>query len=985
MSMPSKVSVSVLAAGWLCALQASLSAQASDHDHAADNVFLQLRWRELGPVASGGRIVDFAVHPSKSQVFWIAAASGGLWLTENGGISFLPQFQDAPSLSIGDIAVAPSDGDVLYVGTGEANNQRSAYWGNGVYKSIDGGRTFLHVGLEGTEHIGRIVVHPRNADLVYVAAQGALYSANDVRGLYRTRNGGTSWQRIHHLGADTGFVDVALDPQDPDTVYAASYERRRRAWNFVEGGQGSRLWKSTDGGTTWEQLRGGLPEGVLGRIGLDVFQGDGRELYATIENCNPKGTPTTTAPPPPDGDEPRTPRDTEAPAEVLADPLAAAQWQQAVEQAQDPQRRARKRTIGGEVYRSDDRGITWQKTHAADVEVGGSPGYYYGQIRIDPQNRDTVFVLGVPVYASTDGGKTWTPRRGEREAFASSLHSDHHALWIDPTDSKHCLLGNDGGFAITWDAGKHWDHQPRLPILQFYTVATDQRSPYHVYGGLQDNGTVGFPIHGSTSAGIQTTDTTRIDGGDGFHVCIDPSDPDIAYSESQFGGMSRQNLRTGERTGIKPRAKKGEQPLRFNWSTPIVLSPHAPHTVYTASQHLHRSRDRGTTWTTISGDLTTDDAEKQKGNVPHCTITTIAESPQREGWLWVGTDDGRVWTSKDGGQRWLDLSERFPAVVQGLWVSRVEASPHAADTAFVSFTGYREDRREPFVFRTDDGGDNWTAIAHDLPQEPVNVIRQHPRNANVLLVGTEMGAYVSIDDGAHWYRLGGGLPRVAVHDLVVHARESHVLVGTHGRGIWALDAAALETLHPEHLARAFFALPPSDGVLLRRPFSEGNVGARTWSVANPFVQPTFRYVLSEDSDQKPRLEVLDAAGTVLWSQDGPNKAGYHEVVWQVRGGQRGGPGGGAGGGGRQGGALQGFGRGQGGPRAGSFAVRITFGEQVSTQAFRVLDRRGPASVLGGVPGFGTDEPWQVDEAEATVGEEGEEEREAGAGARGSGR
>lgn len=920
---------------------ASLLAQTPDVDHARDNVFRQIPWKELGPVNSGGRIVDLAVHPTKPQVFWAAAASGGLWKTENGGISFQPQFQDAYSISIGDIAVAPSNGDVLYVGTGEANNQRSSYWGNGVYKSTDGGKTFAHVGLDGTDHIGRIVVDPRNADVVWVAALGALYTSNEARGLYHSKDGGKTWTCQKHLGPDVGFVDVAQDPKNPDTLFAASYERRRTAWNMTEGGEGSRLWKTTDAGASWQQLAGGLPTGVLGRIGIDVFAGDGGTVYCAIENCNPVGTRNTAAA------VPSTEPPVEADAETLADPLAKAQFLQRAEEAQDPARRPRKKTIGGEVYRSDDGGTSWKKTHG-DTEVGGSPGYYYGQIRVDPQDRDTVYVLSVPVHQSTDGGKTWTPRRGANTAFATSLHVDHHALWIDPQDGKHCLLGNDGGLAVTWDGGKTWDHLAHLPILQYYAVAVDQRTPYRIYGGLQDNGTWGFPSHGGTSSGVQPTDVFRIDGGDGFYVCIDPENPDIVYSESQFGGMSRQNLRTGERRGIQPKAQKGEQPLRFNWNTPIVLSPHNAQTLYTGSQHVHRSRNRGNAWTTISPDLSTNDADKKKGNVPHCTITTIAESPLREGWLWVGTDDGRVWTSKDGGGRWVELTGRFPPEVAGLWVSRVEASGHAAETAFVSFTGYRQDRRSPFLFRTDDGGETWLPIEHDLPLEPINVIRQHPRNANVLLVGTEMGAYVSIDDGASWHPLGNGLPRVAVHDLVVHPRDSHVVVGTHGRGIWVLDAAALEQLKPEHLARAFHALPPSGGVLLRRQFSAGNVGVRTWAAANPFVTPVFRYLLAEDSTAKVTIQVKDATGRVVWSQDGDQKAGYHEVPWaQARGGR-------PGQGGQGGGGFPGLGRPGGGMRAGSYAVTIQCGEASATMPFSVVDRRGPASLLGAVPGYGID-------------------------------
>jgi photosystem II stability/assembly factor-like uncharacterized protein len=927
----------------LCCAASGL-AQTPDQDHVAANVFGQMTWKELGPVAFGGRIVDIAVHPQNPSVFWLAAASGGLWKSTNAGISFTPQFQDAYSISIGDIAIAPSQPDTIWVGTGEANNQRSSYWGNGVHKSTDGGKTFAHCGLDGTDHIGRIVVHPKNADVVWVAALGALYSPNKERGLWRTRDGGKSWQCTKHLGNDTGFVDVVVDPQNPDVLFAASYERRRRAWNLTEGGEGSRIWKSLDGGETWERLAGGLPAGTLGRIGLDLCASDPKVVYATIENLNP-AEPQATEPARIDGErEPDNERKDPAAtpdAEVLADPLAAAEWRARADLAQDPQRRPRRRTVGGEVYRSDDAGKNWKKVNT--TRIGGEPGYYYGQIRVDPRDANTAYVLSVPVYKTTDGGKTWSG--GGQQTFARGLHVDHHALWIDPQDSRHLLLGNDGGFAVTFDGGKNWDHVNRLPIAQFYAIGVDRRSPYRVYGGLQDNGTWGFPSRGASSAGLGIHDAYRIDGGDGFYVCCDPDDPDIVYSESQFGGMSRQNLRTGERKGIKPRADKGSPALRFNWMTPIVLSPHDPRTVYTGSQYLHRSRNRGDSWTTISPDLTTNDPDKLKGNVPHCTVTTIAESPKKEGWLLVGTDDGRVSSTKDGGGRWTDLSDRFPAACRGLWVSRVEYSPHAEGTAFVTFTGYREDRRAPFVFRTDDGGETFRDIANNLPDEPVNVIRQHPRTANVLLAGTEMGAFVSIDDGGTWHRFGSGLPRCAVHDLAVHPDHPHVLVGTHGRGIWAVDATALEGLTEAVLAKDFHVFAPSDGVLLRRGPNRGSQGARTWSAPNPFVNPTFRYHLREDADKKPKLEVLDATGRVLWTHEGSEKAGYHEVSW---GGGRGGfPGGGEffGGGGRRGG-------GQGGVRAGQFALRVTHGESTSTQAFRVADARGPRSALGGIPGHG---------------------------------
>ncbi|GAB4156663.1 MAG: hypothetical protein Fur0037_24910 [Planctomycetota bacterium] len=930
-------------------LAAPISAQTPDPVFYRDSVFGKPVWQELGPVAFGGRIVDIEVHPSNRHVYWVAGASGGIWKTENGGISFQPQFQDRYTCSIGDLAVAPSAPDRLYVGTGEANNQRSSYWGDGVWRSDDGGKTWTHKGLDGTDHIGRIAVHPTNADIVLVAAPGALYHPNEQRGLYRTEDGGDTWKKVADCGADVGFIDVVIDPTDPSIAFAASYERRRRAWNFQEGGVGSRIWKSTDGGETWTKLAGGLPEGELGRIGIDVSPVDGR-VYAVIENLNPAPVekPADTSSEPREADRGSGRAAKEPSAEELADPLFSASELDAEEEpagGQEPERRTggqdrrgrgavsgRRRQIGGEVYRSDDHGVTWRKV-SGRTRVGGEPPYYYGQIHVDPRDPDTVYVLGVMVSVTRNGGKTWSS--GRRENFANGLHVDHHALWIDPTDSGHILLGNDGGLAETFDGGAHWDHIARLPIAQYYAIAVDDRVPYRIYGGLQDNGTWGFPVQGGSSAGIRPSDAFRIGGGDGFCVAIDREDPDIVYSESQFGGMSRQNLRTSEHRSIRPKAEKGSPPLRFNWMTPLVLSPHSSQTVYTGSQYLHRSRNRGDDWQTISPDLTTNDPDKLAGDVPHCTITTISESPLQEGLIWVGTDDGRLFLTPDGGSHWIERTDRLPREARGLWVSRVEASPHARDSAVVSLTGYREDRREPWILRTDDRGLTLRTIVHGLPSEPVNVVRHHPRNPHCLLAGTEMGCYASVDDGASWYPLGAGLPRVAVHDLVVHPREHHVIVGTHGRGIWVLDAALLETLDDAVLHEDFAVFAPSNGAVLPRSFSRGYEGARTWSVPSPFLVPEFHFYLRMDGDEKVLVEVLDARGREIWKREVDPEAGYHAVRWEVQRGGRGFagrfPGGGL--------SISRRGRDPAGPRPGTFAVRISQGERSEVMAFSVEDRR----------------------------------------------
>ncbi len=906
-----------LAAGIAIATFASprpLDAQ-EDRAFLQDAVFSRFEARNLGPANFGGRIVDFAVDPRRTSTWYAATASGGLWKTVNNGTTFTPIFDRERTVSIGDIAIAPSNGDVLYVGTGEANNQRSSYWGDGVYKSIDAGKTWTNVGLTRTEHIGRIAVHPTNPDVVFVAAAGALYSPNRDRGLYRSTDGGMSWSCVHWISADVGFIDVVIDPKNPDNVYAASYERRRRAHHFDASGPGSAIWKSTDGGTRFTRLTGGLPTGEIGRIGLDVFAGNSQILYATIENANP--APPQPAPARVDT-EPSTrtpnPREPREPREVDAQ---AANAPGATSAAQDPSETSRRRLVGGEVYRTDDGGSTWTKTNTR--EVGGAPGYYYGQIRIDPRDDKVVYVLSVPVHISTDGGKTW------RNDFGRSVHVDHHALWIHPEDGNHALLGNDGGIAITYDRGATMDHVHHLPIGQFYTVGADLRDPYWVYGGTQDNGTWGIPSAADSTAGLSFAHARKLDGGDGFHVFVDPIDPDVVYTSTQFGGLTRQALSTGSRKGIKPRPERGQPPLRFNWMSPLLISPHDPRTIWFGSQFLHVSHDRGDTWRTASPDLSTDDPELRKGNVPHCTITTLAESSRRQGLLYAGTDDGRVWTTRNGGTRWTELTDRFEGLPKRLWVSRVETSSHDVDIAYVSFTGYREDIREPYLYMTTDGGETFRSIARGLPTSPINVVREHPRNPRVLFVGHELGLQVSVDAGANWYRLGN-LPTTPVHDLLVHPRESDLVVGTHGRGIYVIDIRALEDLDAETLAKDFHVCQPTDGRLLARSFGQGYGGTRTWRADGGEAGAVFRWFVSHDGDTPVTVRVTDATGRSLFSRSVPSKAGLHRLVWNPQ---------------AQGGSM--FGRGGGAVTAGQYAVEIAMGERKTVQMFRLRASAGHAA------------------------------------------
>ena len=878
-------------------------------------------FRSIGPTRESGRFVDFAVPPREPWTVYAATGSGGLWKSINNGISWEPIFDSQPVISIGDVAAAASNPSIVWVGTGEATTSRSTYWGDGVYKSTDAGRTWSNMGLTESHHIGRIVIDPFNPDIVYVAALGHMYTENPERGVFKTIDGGKSW--VKSLDAKVGdraigACDLVMDPKNPKVLYAAAYDKVRKPWTFNLAGPGSGIYKTIDAGRTWTKLAGGLPTGMLGRIGLDVYAKNPLIVYANIENGNKPG---------------------------MSDADRLKELQEG---------RASAGMIGEEVYRSDDGGKTWRKVSPEKQTIGGGPGYYYMQIRVDPNDGDHVYVLTVGMTHSTDGGKTWSaPFR---------FGGDNHALWIDPADSRHMLLGYDHGMGVTWDGGQTWLHPDNLPLAQLYTVGYDMQVPYNVYGGLQDNGSVRGPASKRGGRAIVFEDWQSVGSGDGFYNVVDLVTNRYLYNESQFGTLQRVDLYTGESRSIANR----DAALRFNWSSPVLISPHDSNVIYHGANKLLRSSYRGEGWAEISPDLTTNDKTKLTvparaggppaggdGNIQYCTITTIDESPIVRDLLYVGTDDGNVWVTKDGGRdgekSWTKLNDRIKGN-PGYWVSRVIASAHQPGTAYVTYTGLRNDDFRPFIYRTTDYGETWASIAGNLPMRSVNVVREDPRNPNLLFVGMDFGLFVTIDGGRTWTEMKGNLPTQPVHDLVIHPRENDLIVGTHGRGFFITDISSLEELSDSVLASDFhvFEVEPKVKWVTRTAFVSASANFNAPSEPNGMV---ISYFQRAPATGDVLVQVLDGT-RVIAETKGPNAAGLNQVLWNMRwtpmtlvqapaGGGRGGRGGqaGAGGGGGRGGqsgpsAVPSFG---GGVPAepGEYTIVVTAGGRTFTRRTRI--------------------------------------------------
>jgi photosystem II stability/assembly factor-like uncharacterized protein len=842
-----------------------------------DAILKPLRFREIGPATMGGRIDDFAVVESDPHTFYVGTASGGLLKTRNGGTTWESLFDNEAVSTIGDVTVAPSDPSVVWVGTGEPNNRQSSSWGNGVYRSTDAGATFQHVGLAETHHIARIAVHPNDPNTAYVAAVGRLWGPSKERGVYKTTDGGKTWTNVLFVNEDTGVVDIAMDHESPGTLIAAAYQRRRAVFGFNGSGPHGGLYKTTDGGQSWRKLEKGLPWDPRPRAatplgGPGFGGGGGFAAFQAQQQAQAQPSPSPTPAP-------------EAMKEIGRIGVNFYRKNTNIVYA------LIEHAAGG-IFRSEDKGETWTKMSDTNPRP-----MYYSKVHIDPNNDQRIWVLGAQMFYSEDGGKTF------RTNLVQRIHGDHHAMWINPQNSDHMILGSDGGIHQSRDRGRTWDFINNIPLGQFYEIGLDMAKPYNVCGGLQDNNTWCGPSRTLDSRGIRNDDWFTVGGGDGFYAQIDPTDPSIVYAESQDGNVLRRNLKTHESRSIRPQPPEGEPRYRFQWNSPIVISAHDPKTIYYAGNYLFRSPDRGDSWTRLGPDLT-NGQERDKlpimGKVPDRytlsrhdgvqqwpAITTISESVLNKDVLWAGTDDGNLQVTRDGGKSWKNVADRCKGVPKGTYVSRVIASRHAEGTAYATFDGHRSNDFGIYVYRTTDFGETWASIRGGIPDNlgVVNVIREHHRNPKLLFAGTEYGAYVSFDQGARWSRLKLNLPTVPVDDIQIHPRDNDLVLGTHGRSIWILDdITPLEQMTDTVASHELHLFDVQPATSWRIPNRSGSSGHKAFFGPNPPNGALIHYYLKDklaDAD-RVRVTVTDKDGKLVRELSGPKDAGVNRLVWDLR-------------------------------------------------------------------------------------------------------
>jgi photosystem II stability/assembly factor-like uncharacterized protein len=843
-----------------------------DEGPLSAKTFKGLEMRGIGPAVNSGRIGDFAVHPTKHSTYYVAVSSGGVWKTVNSGTTWEPIFDGEDSYSIGCVTLDPNDPLVVWVGTGENNSQRSVSYGDGVYKSADGGKSWEKMGLEDSAHIAKILVDPRDSNVVYVAAQGPLWNAGGDRGLYKTTDGGQTWERSLEIDENTGVTDLWMDPRNPDVLYAAAYQRRRHVWTLIDGGPGSAIYKSRDAGQTWKKMTNGLPEADMGRIGLAVSPANPDVVYAIVEAADEGG-----------------------------------------------------------FYRSTDAGVNWKKMS----EYMSQSPQYYNEIIPDPVKVDRVYSMDTWMHVTEDGGKTFK-KVGEKYK-----HVDNHALWIDPENTDYLLAGCDGGIYESFDRGATWHYKSNLSISQFYRVSVDNAEPfYNVYGGTQDNNTLGGPSRTASDQGIVNSDWVVTVGGDGYETVIDPEDPNVVYSQWQYGGLVRYDRLTGETVDIKPRHGKGEAPLRFNWDSPVIISPHSHTRLYFAAQILFRSDDRGDSWRAVSPDLSAqidrnelevmdrvwsvDAVAKNASTSFYGNIVSLDESSLVEGLIYVGTDDGLIQVTEDGGATWRKI-ESFPGVPARSYVSDIESSLHDADTVYASFDNHKKGDFKPYVLESTDRGRTWTSITGDLPERgTVYTLIQDHEKPSLMFAGTEFGVFFTIDGGARWIPLEGGLPPIAVRDLDIQRRESDLALATFGRGFYILDDySPLRLVSETQLEQEAILFPVKKAWMFvpRSPLAgkeKANQGDSFFTAPNPPFGAVFTYYLEDEiktrketrreaekkvakdagdvsypswdelraeaREEKPAivLTVSDADGNVVRRLTGPVKAGFHRVAWDLR-------------------------------------------------------------------------------------------------------
>jgi photosystem II stability/assembly factor-like uncharacterized protein len=858
-----------------------------------EDLLKHFTWRSVGPAGAGGRVVDISVSGDPARIY-IATGGGGVWKTANQGTTWEPIFEHESVGAIGAVAADPSNPDTVWVGTGEANPRNSVSWGDGVYKSTDGGKSWKNMGLKDSQHIGRIRIDPRNPDIVYVAALGHIWGPNKERGVFKTTDGGLTWTQSLTINADTGVVDLAMDPGDSNTLYAAAYEVRRDGFAGGDPGKqwgpGSGIYKTSDGGRNWRKLSQGLPPGELGRIGLAIAPSNPAIVYAVVQTPTtaPVGTGDENAFPPAAPAGPRTMRD-------------------------------------GGVFRSDDRGETWRWVNATDNRP-----FYYSQVRIDPTNENHLFVLGSNNSESDDGGTTF-------RNVTENIHVDHHAMWIDPKNPRHIIDGNDGGVYMTWDGGKSWDFQNQMALSQMYSVDVDMRKPYYIYGGSQDYCSWEGPSATRNQVGLKYADWFKVQTGDGFQVRVDPTDYNIVYAESQNGGVVRYDLHSGRNTSIKPTARSGQPAYRFNWETPLMISSHDPKTIYIGGDFVFKSTERGDSWTAISPELTTEKVG---------TITTIAESPVDAAVLYAGTDDGNVWATRDG-KNWTNITAKVPGMPGKRWVSRLVASRYDAKTVFLAFDGHRNDDFTTYLFESKDYGQTWKSIRNDLPAAtPVRVIREDVKNPNLLFAGTESAAYASIDGGGHWVRLMNRMPTTPIADLIVHPRDGDLIAATHGRSFWVMDISPLQELTPAVLASDayLFTVKPSAAFDYRVFTNDEFLAEKRFIGENPPMGTAISYYLKTAPDDI-KLAILDKGGAVVRDLTPTREKGINRVQWDLRGkplvqAGRGGRGGGRGTAAPAADAPPAVGAGRGGGNSalvdpGDYVARLTVNGKEYTTSIRV--------------------------------------------------